>query len=71
MVDTQPMWFYKDGDALLKALGSKYMNTFIGVKTWTLFYAEARLPENHSVAPRPARRCRSDRRSSLTSQLKS
>ena len=34
VVDTQPMWFYKDGDALLKALGLKYMNTFIGVKTW-------------------------------------
>jgi predicted amidohydrolase YtcJ len=27
VVDTQPMWFYKDGDALLKALGPKYMNT--------------------------------------------
>jgi len=27
--------------------------------------------ENHSVAPRPARRCRSNRRSSLISQLKS
>ncbi|HUF69444.1 MAG TPA: amidohydrolase [Longimicrobiales bacterium] len=34
VVDTQPMWFYKDGDALMKALGAKYMNTFIGVKTW-------------------------------------
>jgi predicted amidohydrolase YtcJ len=34
VIDTQPMWFYKDGDALLKALGPKYMNTFIGVKTW-------------------------------------
>jgi predicted amidohydrolase YtcJ len=34
VVDTQPMWFYKDGDALLKALGPKYMNSFIGVKTW-------------------------------------
>jgi hypothetical protein len=34
IVDTQPMWFYKDGDALMKALGPKYMNTFIGVKTW-------------------------------------
>ena len=34
VVDTQPMWFYKDADALLKALGPKYMNTFIGVKTW-------------------------------------
>ena len=34
VVDTQPMWFYKDGDALMKALGPRYMNTFIGVKTW-------------------------------------
>ncbi len=34
VVDTQPMWFYKDGDALLKALGPKHMNTFIGVKVW-------------------------------------
>ncbi|MGH9308156.1 MAG: amidohydrolase, partial [Vicinamibacterales bacterium] len=34
VVDTQPMWFYKDGDALLEALGPRYMNTFIGVKTW-------------------------------------
>ncbi len=34
VVDTQPMWFYKDGDALLKALGPKWMNSFIGVKTW-------------------------------------
>jgi predicted amidohydrolase YtcJ len=34
VVDTQPMWFYMDGDALLKALGPKYMDTFIGVKLW-------------------------------------
>ena len=34
VVDTQPMWFYKDGDALIEALVSRYMNTFIGVKTW-------------------------------------
>jgi predicted amidohydrolase YtcJ len=34
VVDTQPMWFYKDGDALIEALGPKYMNTFIGVRTW-------------------------------------
>jgi predicted amidohydrolase YtcJ len=34
VIDTQPMWFYKDGDALLKALGPKYMNTFIGAKVW-------------------------------------
>jgi predicted amidohydrolase YtcJ len=34
VIDTQPMWFYKDGDALLKALGPKYINTFIGAKVW-------------------------------------
>jgi predicted amidohydrolase YtcJ len=34
VVDTQPMWFYMDGDALLKALGPKYMDNFIGVKLW-------------------------------------
>ena len=31
------MWFYKDGDALIvEVLVPKYMNTFIGVKTWRI-----------------------------------
>jgi predicted amidohydrolase YtcJ len=34
VVDTQPMWFYKDGDALVKALGKERIQSFIGVKTW-------------------------------------
>jgi predicted amidohydrolase YtcJ len=34
VVDTQPMWFYKDGDALLDALGQKRMEQFIGLRTW-------------------------------------
>ena len=34
VVDTQPAWFYKDGDALLDALGPERMASFIGVKTW-------------------------------------
>jgi hypothetical protein len=34
VVDTQPAWFYKDGDALLDALGETRMKRFIGVRTW-------------------------------------
>ena len=33
-IDTQPAWFYKDGDALFDALGGKRMEEFIGLKTW-------------------------------------
>jgi predicted amidohydrolase YtcJ len=33
-VDTQPAWYYKDGDALGEALGAKRMEHFIGVKVW-------------------------------------
>jgi predicted amidohydrolase YtcJ len=33
-IDTQPAWFYKDGDALADALGEKRMEEFIGLKTW-------------------------------------
>ena len=28
------MWFYKDGDALVKALGADRIKSFIGLKTW-------------------------------------
>ena len=34
VVDTQPMWFYKDGDALVKALGPDRIKSFIGLKVW-------------------------------------
>lgn len=33
-VDTQPAWLYKDGDALVAALGMTRMNAFIGLQTW-------------------------------------
>lgn len=33
-VDTQPAWLYKDGDALIKALGADRMKWFIGLKVW-------------------------------------
>lgn len=47
VIDTQPMWFYKDGDALFKALGPKYMNTFIGVKVWQDAGLEVALNADH------------------------
>jgi len=34
VIDTQPAWFYKDGDALAAALGTKRIEQFIGLKTW-------------------------------------
>jgi predicted amidohydrolase YtcJ len=34
VVDTQPMWFYKDGDALVRALGKDRIASFIGLKVW-------------------------------------
>ncbi|MEY4939850.1 MAG: N-substituted formamide deformylase precursor [Verrucomicrobiota bacterium] len=33
-VDTQPAWYYKDGDALADALSPQRLANFIGVKTW-------------------------------------
>ena len=33
-VDTQPAWYYKDGDALATALGASRLATFIGLKEW-------------------------------------
>jgi predicted amidohydrolase YtcJ len=34
LVDTQPAWHYKDGDALSKALGGERLAHFIGLRTW-------------------------------------
>jgi len=33
-VDIQPMWYYKDGDALAEALGARRLQNFIGLQTW-------------------------------------
>ncbi len=33
-VDTQPAWYYKDGDALAPVLGEDRMSVFIGVADW-------------------------------------
>jgi predicted amidohydrolase YtcJ len=47
VVDTQPMWFYKDGDALLDALGPQRMERFIGVQTWRKGGAKVVLNADH------------------------
>src|SRR5438309_5195646 len=33
-VDTQPAWYYKDGDALATALGGTRLRHFIGLRDW-------------------------------------
>jgi predicted amidohydrolase YtcJ len=33
-VDTQPAWYYKDGDALADALGAYRLEQFIGLNVW-------------------------------------
>jgi predicted amidohydrolase YtcJ len=33
-IDTQPAWYYKDGDALADALGGARMSRFLGLRVW-------------------------------------
>ena len=47
VVDTQPAWFYKDGDALLDALGPQRMEKFIGLQTWRKAGAKVALNADH------------------------
>jgi predicted amidohydrolase YtcJ len=47
VVDTQPAWFYKDGDALLEALGPARMEKFIGLQTWRKAGAKIALNADH------------------------
>ena len=47
VVDTQPAWFYKDGDALLDALGKQRMESFIGLQTWKQAGAKVALNADH------------------------
>jgi predicted amidohydrolase YtcJ len=47
VVDTQPAWFYKDGDALLDALGQERMAGFIGVQTWRRAGVKVALNADH------------------------
>jgi len=47
VVDTQPAWFYKDGDALLDALGPGRMAGFIGLQTWRKAGVKVALNADH------------------------
>lgn len=47
VVDTQPAWFFKDGDALLDALGQTRMESFIGLQTWRKAGAKVALNADH------------------------
>jgi len=47
VVDTQPAWFYKDGDALLNALGRTRMEKFIGLQTWRKAGVKVALNADH------------------------
>jgi predicted amidohydrolase YtcJ/CubicO group peptidase (beta-lactamase class C family) len=54
-VDTQPAWFYKDGDALLDALGRKRIESFIGVNTWRAAGVKVALNSDHMEGIDPDR----------------
>lgn len=54
-VDTQPAWLYKDGDALLAALGQKRMESFIGVATWRAAGIKVALNSDHMEGIDPDR----------------
>jgi len=47
VVDTQPAWFFKDGDALLDALGQQRMESFIGLQTWRKAGVKVALNADH------------------------
>lgn len=54
-VDTQPAWFYKDGDALDDALGRKRLETFIGLNTWRAAGVKVALNSDHMQGIDPNR----------------
>jgi predicted amidohydrolase YtcJ len=54
-VDTQPAWFYKDGDALLDAFGQERLEPFIGVATWQAAGVKVALNSDHMQGIDPDR----------------
>jgi predicted amidohydrolase YtcJ len=46
-VDTQPAWYYKDGDALAEALGGQRLQKFIGVAEWRKAGVKVALNSDH------------------------
>jgi predicted amidohydrolase YtcJ len=46
-VDTQPAWYFKDGDTLGDALGSPWLANFIGLQTWQRAGVKVALNSDH------------------------
>lgn len=46
-VDTQPMWYFKDGDALVEALGRARLDQFIGLQHWLRAGVKVALNADH------------------------
>jgi predicted amidohydrolase YtcJ len=52
-VDTQPAWYYKDGDALAGALGTQRLKFFIGLKDWQRGGVKVALNSDHMQGADP------------------
>jgi predicted amidohydrolase YtcJ len=52
-VDTQPAWYYKDGDALAKALGARRLEHFIGLQDWLRGGVKVALNSDHMFGVDP------------------
>jgi predicted amidohydrolase YtcJ len=52
-VDTQPAWYYKDGDALTSALGRPRITNFIGVEDWRRGGVKVALNSDHMQGADP------------------
>jgi predicted amidohydrolase YtcJ len=52
-VDTQPAWYYKDGDALADALGGKRLKSFIGLEDWRKGGVKVALNSDHMQGADP------------------
>jgi predicted amidohydrolase YtcJ len=46
-VDTQPAWYYKDGDSLSRALGMPRLDAFIGLNVWKQAGVKVALNADH------------------------
>jgi predicted amidohydrolase YtcJ len=54
-VDTQPAWYYKDGDALAVALGGTRLKNFIGLADWTRAGVKVAINSDHMFGLDPDR----------------
>jgi predicted amidohydrolase YtcJ len=54
-VDTQPAWLYKDGDALVRALGPERVRAFIGLQVWKSAGLKVALNSDHMQGFDPIR----------------